>query len=342
MKRRLLALISLAMSISVPLWGQRPMRPRLLGISQIVVRAHDLNASRHFYGDLLGFEEAFTVLKNQTAVVRTGLPADQVSELFFKVNNRQYIVVMPESSTAEPRFVRYAVETDDAEAMRVFLKSLGYSVPSAVHKTPIYDLGFDVVDPDGTPIQIVQFTPESLTVQNVGKFLAQKRLSNRILHTGFSIAKPETVKFYQDGFSVREFWRADPSMTAPAAPGSAARTPSRATPVRPLLASLSNLKLAESDDYIEWSFVRRTADAPAQATRAGSHIALETQDMAKTIATLEALPAFRDYDRKHEAHVGINHKWQGNFFDPDGTRTEFMEPGTADGLPSPMSHAPYF
>jgi hypothetical protein len=64
--------------------------------------------------------------------------------------------------------------------------------------------------------------------------------------------------------------------------------------------------------------------------------------MVKTLATIRARAAFKDYNRQHEAHVGINHKWQGNFFDPDGTRTEFMEHDTADGLPSPMSRAPYF
>ena len=64
--------------------------------------------------------------------------------------------------------------------------------------------------------------------------------------------------------------------------------------------------------------------------------------MPKTLAAVEAKAAFKDYKQAHEAHVGINHKWQGNYFDPDGTRTEFMEHDTADGLPSPMSHAPHF
>jgi hypothetical protein len=27
---------------------------------------------------------------------------------------------------------------------------------------------------------------------------------------------------------------------------------------------------------------------------------------------------------------------------PDGARTEFIEPGTGDGMPSPMSPSPYF
>jgi len=311
-------------------------RPRLLGVSKIVVRSHDLNASRHFYGDLLGFQEVFTVLRNQTAVVKSGLPQDQVSSVYFKVNNRQYIVVMPESSSTEMRWAGYAVETDDAEAMRLYLKSLGYSVPGKIAKTPTHDLAFQISDPDGDAIEVMQYTPESLSVQSYGKDLSDQRLSRRILHTGFIISKPETTKFYLDGFGVREFWRADPTMKAPGAAPSAPRE-------GPLYANLSNLKLPESDDYIEWSLSRTRPNPPPTVGPGLGHIALATLDtMAKTVAAVEARPAFKDYDRQHEAHVGVNHKWQGNFFDPDGTRVEFMELDTADGMPSPMSHAPYF
>ena len=314
--------------------AQDVKRPRLIGISQIVLRAHDLDAARHFYGDLLGFQEAITVLKDQTAVSGGGRSQDQAAAVFFKVNNRQYIVVMPESATADPRFVRYAVETDDAAAMRLWLGSLGYAVPSKVSRTPAGDLAFQVSDPDGNLIEIMQYTPNSLSVQDFGKYLAGDRLSNRIIHAGFQISRPESVKFYLDGFAVREFWRSDASMRAPgAAAGGNTQTPV------PLLATLSNLKLSGSDDYIEWGISRTRAPG---SVIGGGHIALETPDMARTLAALEARPAFRDYKGKHEAHVGVNHKWQGNFFDPDGTRTEFMEHDTADGLPSPISRAPYF
>ncbi|MES1261911.1 MAG: VOC family protein, partial [Acidobacteriota bacterium] len=261
--------------------AQQMKRPRLIGISQIVVRAHDLDASRHFYGDLLGFQEAITVLKDHTAVPKGGLPANQVSSVYFKVNNRQYIVVMPEASADDARFVRYAVETDDADAMRLYLKSLGYAVPAKATKTPTGDLAFQTADPDGTGIEVMQYTPASLSVQNVGKYLSDNRLSDRIIHCGFSIAKPETTKFYLDGFAVREFWRADPTMKAP---GAAASTQNPAP--GPLLASLSNLKLAESDDYIEWSISR------SGPTSKVGHIALATPDMTRTLAAVSARPAF--------------------------------------------------
>lgn len=313
--------------------ADRPARPRLLGISEIVVRSHDLSASRHFYGGLLGFEEAFTILKDNTAVAQGGIEPDRVSAVFYKVNNRQYIVVEPETAPSQSRFVRYAVETDDAERMRRFLASLGYAAPAKITTTPTHDLAFDITDPDGIAITIMQYTPESLSVRNAGKSLSADRLSSRILHAGFSVTRPETTKFYMEALALREFWRADPTMHAPGAKPAA-----RPESAGPLLASLSNLKLPESDDYIEWSFSRKPVPPGT-----GGHIALAAPvDMQHTLAAIEARPAFRDYARRHEAHIGVNHKWQGNFFDPDGTRTEFMEYDTADGLPSPMSYAPWF
>ena len=38
--------------------------------------------------------------------------------------------------------------------------------------------------------------------------------------------------------------------------------------------------------------------------------------------------------------AGVNGKRQINYYDPDGTRVEVMEPGTFDGQPRPPSDAP--
>jgi lactoylglutathione lyase len=38
--------------------------------------------------------------------------------------------------------------------------------------------------------------------------------------------------------------------------------------------------------------------------------------------------------------IGVNGKRQINCYDPDGTRVEIMEAGTADGRPVPPSTAP--
>ena len=333
MKKLMLAGILLTSGV----WAQQ--RPRLVGIAHISVRVKDLNAARHFYGDLFGYQEAFTIRKDHSAVVQGGLPQDQVYAVFFKVNNRQYIEVLPETSPDQPRYVGAAIETDNAEGMRVYLRSIGFSVPDKVERTPTHDLAFPVKDPDGNAYEILQYAPQSLSVQTVGRFLGEERASTRILHVGISIRSQQTIDFYLKGFSLREFWRADPSMSALGAP-------KKKAPAGPLYASLSNLKLPEGDDYIEWSLIHGNAASAAKGgPRLGNgHIALLVENMAKAVAFVKAKPAWKDYSRaaQQEAHTGVNHKWQGNFFDPDGTRSEFMEPDTADGLPSPMSHAPYY
>lgn len=319
-----LRIATTAISLGVLAAAPQAKQFRIIGLSHIAVRVHDLNAARHFYGDLLGFEEAFSIDKSHAAVMKTGLSQSQAEAIFFKVNDRQYIVLVPESKPQDQRFVDYALETDDAEGLRRYLKSEGYKVPGEpAQKGPTNDLTFHIPDPDGSAIEVMQYTAESVSVRSVGKFLSDQRISRHMLHVGLPASKPEIAKFYFEILGFREFWRAI---------GRNGQTK---------LATLSNLKVPNGDDYVEWSLSRRPL-LPFGERKGPYHIALEVPDMAKAIAAIKAKPAFKDYTRKVESHIGQNHKWQGNFYDPDGTRVELMEDHTADGLPSPMSWAPLF
>lgn len=54
---------------------------------------------------------------------------------------------------------------------------------------------------------------------NYGKFPSDERVSQRILHVEISVTRQQTVEFYGRGLSLREFWRADPTMSrVPGAP----------------------------------------------------------------------------------------------------------------------------
>jgi len=288
--------------------AEQARRPRIVGMAYASVRVHDLTASRHFYGDLLGFEEAF-----------------QHDDFhYFKVNDRQFIVLVPESKPEDQRFLGHAWETDDAEGLRRYLKAQGVKTPDQpASKGANYDLAFRMADPDDNAFVVMQYTPESLAIQSLGKHLAETRISRRLLHVGIPVSKPDTVNFYLDTLGFREFWRAN----APSGDTS--------------LATLANLKVPAGDDYIEWHLSRKPLAAWGQR-KGPYHLALEVPDMAKAIAVIKARPAFKDYQREVESHVGQNHKMQGNFYDPDGTRVELMEDHTADGFPSPMSSAPFF
>ena len=99
-----------------------------------------------------------------------------------------------------------------------------------------------------------------------------------------------------------------------------------------------NLKVPDGIDYIELMLYK---EAPAPGRRGTAHhIALEVPDIAAALAALEASPNRKQYSRALDSKTGVNRKRQANLFDPDGTRTELMEPVTVDGKPTPPSTAP--
>ena len=99
-----------------------------------------------------------------------------------------------------------------------------------------------------------------------------------------------------------------------------------------------NMQVAEGRDYIEFMLYR---DLPEPSKRgAQHHICLVVPDMDKAAATLRERAARTGYTRPLEIRTGTNRKRQLNVYDPDGTRTELMEPTTVDGKPAPSSSAP--
>lgn len=306
MKHTLTALLCLG---CLPLIAQ-VSRPRIVGVAHVALRVHDLEASRHFYRNWLGFSDPISLKPSDGKPALVGL----------KVNDRQYIELTPESNSEEPRLWHVAFETDNTEGMRQYLKSQGLRVPEApVAKGRTGDTSITVEDPEGNQIEFVQHHLDSLSIQNLGKDITGTRISGRLLHAGVYVSNPRTARFYIDVLGFREFWRGS---------------------VDGKVASYSNLKVPEGDDYIE--FMLSPVPSSAEQRGVGYHLALEVDDMAAAISKLNASSARGDYKRQIEQRTGINRKRQANLFDPDGTRVELMESYAVDGLPSPLSTAPMF
>jgi catechol 2,3-dioxygenase-like lactoylglutathione lyase family enzyme len=289
--------------------AQEVKRPRILGMPHVDFRVHDIAASRHFYKDFLGYSEPFDIITDGKLVMA-----------FIKINDRQYVELSPESKPDEPRFVHLALETDDAEALRQYVKSKGYPVPDKpASRGRIRNTATGLTDPDGNHIDVTQYEPDGKSMQDAGKDMSDARISRHMTHAGFYVSKPETARFYIDLLGFREFWRGS---------------------VDGKTASYSNLYAPEGIEYVEFIL----GAPPDTLERKGTvyHIALEVPDMDAAIAKLNANPARKDYKRDLEAKVGKNHKKQMNLFDPDGNRVELMEDHTVDGLPSPMALLPMF
>ncbi len=301
--------VSFALAASAALTAQTAVRPKILGVAHYAIFAHDYEKSRAYYRDFLGFQEPYS-LKN---------PDGTPSMTFFKINERQYIELFPEKQGGSDRLNHLSFETNDIEALRLYLGSRGVKVPAHAQRARIGNLSFNITDPEGHTLEMVQYMPDGWTARERGKFLGDTRVSKHLMHVGIIVTRlePES-RFYEDILGFQETWRGSHSGK---------------------VLSWVNLKAPDGDDYVELMLFK---DAPS-ATQRGSahHIALEAPDINAAVAALEAREYYKDgYKRKIEIHTGVNRKRQANLYDPDGTRTELMEPRTIDGKPAFASTAP--
>ena len=294
---RLLVAAGLCVSLGAPLAvGQTPPRPRIMGVAHLALYVHDIEKSRAFYKDFLGFGEPFH-LDN---------PNGSLSLTFIKINDRQYIELFPETAPGTDRLNHISIETDNAEALRQYLGARGVTVPETVPKGRIRNSNFNVKDPDGHTVEIVQYEPDGWSVREKGKFMTDARVSRRLMHVGILVGSLEpAMKFYRDVLGFREIWRG-----------------SRDGKVLDWV----NLQVPDGDDYLEFMLYKELPVPTARGT--AHHLALE------------AKPARKTYTRPIEVRTGTNRKRQLNLYDPDGTRSELMEPKTVDGVPAPSATAP--
>jgi lactoylglutathione lyase len=286
-----------------------PVRPRILGVAHIAVFVSDLGKARGFYEDLLGFEEPFTLPKQDGTV----------EIAFVKINDRQWIELFNRPTAGEGQLYHIALYTNDADAMRTYLASQNVKVPAAVAKGRTGNKNFMIKDPDGHDVEIVEYQPDSWTAKDAGKHLPASRISERALHVGVLVGSLDaSLKFYNAILGFQEFWR-----------GSAANSKTL---------SWVNMRVPDGTDYIELMLYD---EKPAPDARGSAHhLCLQVPDAEKAAALFDARPTRSTYTRPVSVRTGINRKRQVNLFDPDGTRVELMEPDTVDGKPAASSTLP--
>ncbi len=300
---RTAALLFLLLPAALSAAQSAPVRPKILGISHASFLVADMAKARAFYEGYLGYE-----------------PVVADSKLArFKVNDLQSIevVLAPGITPTADRANNIALRVDDAEGMRAYLKSKNIDVPAQAAKDANGNLGFTVKDPQGNVIMFVQHLPDGRNSQSAGQHLSDRAISRRIMHVGVIAAQLDTAKkFYEDILGLREFWR-----------GTAG----------PIL-SWVNLRVPDGDDYIE--FMLYDTFPNVDRMRSFQHVCLEVADAAQAEITLKSRLLPEGCRPTSALRSGVNGKRQINTFDPDGTRTEVMEPNTFDGKPRPPSTAP--
>ena len=286
----------------------QPVRPPILGVAHIAFYVTDLAKTRAFWTDFLGYQECFTLKRPGT---------DQVRISFIKINDNQYIELFAEKPRAAQMLNNISFYTSDAEAMRIYLTSKDVKVPAKVLKGQTGNKNYNITDPDGNLVEIVEYQPDSWTSRDKGKFLPDTRISDHIAHVGVLVgAVQRAMDFYHGILGFNEFWRGTGG---------------------PIL-SWINMRVPDGQDYIEFMLYDTLPEPDKRGGR--NHLSLTVPDAQKAVDMLKSREAFKTYGKELTIQIGKNRKRQANIFDPDGSRVELMEPNTTDGKPTPSSTAP--
>src|SRR5438132_6083233 len=221
----------LAICFSGSIAGDEVKRPHVLGLAHIALFVSDLPKARAFYEDFLGYQEPY-VLKHEDG-------SDRIA--FIKINDNQYIELFAESPKQDGHLNHIAFFTDSAQGMRDYLASRGIKVPDKVEKGRIGNLSFNIVDPDGHTVEIVQYEPDSWTRREKGKFMPDTRVSTQMAHLGVMVgALAPAMKFYRDILGFQEFWRGSSSGKE---------------------LSWVNMRTPDAQDYLEFMLYAKPPDA---------------------------------------------------------------------------------
>lgn len=284
-------------------------RPHISGIAHAAFFTKDMESTLQFYKNYLGFAEPFSLLATN---------GKDLALAYIKINDRQFVEVFPERAKGGNRMYHFAIETNNAEAMRQYLVSKGVKVPEKTPKGRTGNSNYFVTDPNGTICEIVQYEPGSMSDKCMGKDMPETRIAARMSHVGFMVPDlDKAVAFYCDILGFKETWRGS-------------RDGKNVTWV--------NLKVPDGNDYIELMLYDKEPSESSMGSM--NHICLVVEDVSKSETTLSSRKLPEGLKNPTAMKTGINKKRQINCYDIDGTRVEIMEAKTVDGMPVPSSTAP--
>ena len=161
----------------------------LVGIAGITLRTSDLSKARRYYQGVLGLAEAFTTTDS----------AGRVASVFFKVNDEQYIEVVPGLAPGTiNREVRVMFQSSDLARLRDVYAARGVN-PTSISRGADGNPVFRVIGPDDAQLDFVQYVDGSKQTLARGKFLDPRRISTHLQHVGiYTKNRDSVVPFYQD------------------------------------------------------------------------------------------------------------------------------------------------
>jgi catechol 2,3-dioxygenase-like lactoylglutathione lyase family enzyme len=271
----------------------------ILGIAQVTNKVSDLDKARAYYGGVLGLAEAFD-LKDA---------AGKITSAYFKVSDDQYIELTPNLRPAElVRQARIVLQSSDLQKLHRIYQERGVNPGPVIHG-PDGNPVFRITSPTGATIDFLQYVPGSQQSMARGKYLLGTRLSAHILHAGMIAKDNDARSYFQEKLG---FGRVLPGGRG------------------------DYIELPASDSNLETKNPPLDPNNPAtlsQYTRelygAIYHLSLEVPDMRTARDLAQKRGGYDDVRVRAAMGRGLR-SWLMHLFDPDGTRTEFVQKGTID------------
>jgi catechol 2,3-dioxygenase-like lactoylglutathione lyase family enzyme len=209
MKNRWLVIPALACALSAIAFAQPPAPGAgIIGIAHIAFRVSNLDREVAFLGKL-GYQESFAITN-----------AGKTSEVFIKINDRQFIELYPQTDPRQPLgWMHVCFEAGDLDALIKYYNSTGLKA-APVRKAAAGNLISSTNDPEGRVTEFTQYMPGSRHTLDRSQHLGANRLSTELM--GFDLPVREGAaekEFYSDlGFEAQAV-DGNVRLTTPGAPG---------------------------------------------------------------------------------------------------------------------------
>jgi catechol 2,3-dioxygenase-like lactoylglutathione lyase family enzyme len=292
MRRFAVATLTLVLCTVVARADDKHPRPKILGIAGVHFYSTDLPAARKFY--------SIVFAKDLTCSTCEKHGTDGISAL---LPSRQIVVFTPPPQGATPSnlLAEVVFATDNIQAMEAYLEAneINFSKPAShLGVGVVPELGHDskdadllATDPDGHRIGFMQVR-KNWSPSNTDAL--------RVIHAGFVVHdRAAEDHFYKDILGFHLYWHGG---------------------MKDDVDNWVAMQVPDGTDWVEY-MLNVGANASKHTLGVMNHIALGVTDIHETQKKLIANGA----KLAEEPKVGRDGKWQLNLYDPDETRTEFME-----------------
>jgi catechol 2,3-dioxygenase-like lactoylglutathione lyase family enzyme len=208
MKNRWIAIAVLSCALLGHAMAQPPAPDAgITGIAHIAFRVSDLDREIAFLGKL-GYEESFAITN-----------AGKTTEVFVKINDRQFIELYPKTDSSQPLgWMHVCFEAGDLNALIKYYDSTGLKA-APVRKAAAGNLISSTNDPEGRVTEFTQYMPGSRHTLDRGQHLGTNRASTELMGIDLPVKEGAAEKeFYIDlGFEAQAV-NGNVRLTAPGAP----------------------------------------------------------------------------------------------------------------------------